>query len=313
MALEPFVIDPQRTAIAIAYRNKEMIADMVMPRVPVPTEAFEWTEYDESQYFAAPDNRIGRLSPPNQAEFSSLIRTARCVDYGLRDIVPQKDIDNSYPGYDPLNNATLQLTALNMLCRERDVAKIVFDPANHTNKVTLSGSARWSEVSTSTPDIDVLDALDQPLVRPNVAVFGETTWRYFRRHPRVVQNIFAASGPGVSGAAGNVSRQQVAEWLELDAVLVGRAWINSAKPGQAANYTKAWGKSAAFLYLNPDIAFSTQMITWGFTAQYRQLQVDTYFNQDIGSRGAQVVRNTECRIEIVSAKGASYLFAEAVD
>ena len=35
MSNAPFPIDPELTAIAIAYRNGRMIADEVLPRVPV--------------------------------------------------------------------------------------------------------------------------------------------------------------------------------------------------------------------------------------------------------------------------------------
>src|SRR5487761_2712532 len=58
-----FPINPELTAIAIAFKNPEsqLIADLVLPRIPV-AKKFTYTVYDESQGFTVPDTKIGRRS-----------------------------------------------------------------------------------------------------------------------------------------------------------------------------------------------------------------------------------------------------------
>ena len=55
MAIRPFPIDPKLTAIAIAYRNPDvvLIADSVLPRTPTSQE-FKWLEYDRRKASPSP-------------------------------------------------------------------------------------------------------------------------------------------------------------------------------------------------------------------------------------------------------------------
>lgn len=71
MSKAPFPIDAHLTAIAIAYRNSSMIADEVLPRVPVGKAEFKWWEYDLGQGFTVPNTNVGRTSQPNQVEFNA--------------------------------------------------------------------------------------------------------------------------------------------------------------------------------------------------------------------------------------------------
>ncbi|MGV8796604.1 hypothetical protein ACV373_31930, partial [Pseudomonas aeruginosa] len=60
MSNAPFPIDPELTAIAIAYRNGRMIADEVLPRVPVGKQEFKFWKYDLAQGFTVPETLVGR-------------------------------------------------------------------------------------------------------------------------------------------------------------------------------------------------------------------------------------------------------------
>jgi len=130
----PFVIDPHRTAIAIAYRNRRLIADAVMPRVPVSKEEFTYLKHTFGEDFTLPNTNVGRRSAPNQASFSSTEATDRTHDYGLDDPVPMADIENAPENYDPLARSTESLTNLILLDREVRAANLMFDDANYTNK-----------------------------------------------------------------------------------------------------------------------------------------------------------------------------------
>ncbi|UVH84375.1 hypothetical protein NW342_22030 [Pseudomonas aeruginosa] len=76
MSNAPFPIDPELTAIAIAYRNGRMIADEVLPRVPVGKQEFKYWKYDLAQGFTVPETLVGRKSKPNEVEFSATDESA---------------------------------------------------------------------------------------------------------------------------------------------------------------------------------------------------------------------------------------------
>ena len=308
MAIRPFPIDPKLTAIAIAYRNPDvvLIADSVLPRTPTSQE-FKWLEYDLAQGFTVPDTRVGRKSVPNEVEFKAEERTDKVEDHGLDDIVPNEDVEADNQGVDPLGNATAYLTNLVNLGREQRVASKVFNPASFSanNQATLSGTSQWSHESAD-PVAAIGDALDSPIIRPNIAVFGQQTWTKLRRNVKIVQAI-----KGTAQGAGMVSRQEFAEFFELQEVLVGAGFVNQAKKGQAATMSRVWGKHAAFLYR--DRAAGPQAgVTYGFTAAWGNKIAGSIDEPKIGLTGSQRVRSGERVKEVICARDLGYFFQNAV-
>lgn len=308
-ATKPFPVDPKLTAIAIAYRNPDvsLIADDVLPRTPV-AEEFKYLTYDKGQGFTVPDTRVGRKSMPNEVEFNATEVTDRVLDYGLDDIVPNRDLEVDNQGIDPLGIAVSFLTNLVNLDREQRVANLVFANASYasTNRATLSGTSQWTDKTNSDPIKAITDALDVPVMRPNIAVFGQQTWTALRRHPLLVQAV-----NGTAQNAGMITRQQFIDLFELQELYVGAGFVNSAKKGQALSLSRCWGKHAALLYRDR-AAGPQQGATFGFTAAFGGRISGTIDEPKIGLTGAVRVRVGERLKELVTANDLGYFFENAV-
>lgn len=308
----PFPVNPELTAVALAYRNPSLIADMVLPRVPTPKDAFKYYKFDKDAAFTVPDTKMGRKSEANVVEFGGTEVTDSTLDYGLKDIVPLQDLRNAEgTPLDPLANATANTTRLIQLDREVRVAGVVFATANYgaNNRVTLAGSSQWSD-STSNPVSAILNALDVMIMRANKLVLGQAVWTMLRQHPKVVEAV-KATGAG-SNAVGMVSREQVAALFELEEVIVGQAFVNSAKRGAAASYARCWGKHASLIYQEP-VTTTESATTFGFTAESGGgLRVRDWFDDKIGTDGAQIVQVVDTVKEVLPANDLGYLFANAV-
>lgn len=312
MAKAPFVVTPQLCAVAVAYRNNKMIADDVLPRVPVSAQAFKYSKYPIGDFMTAIDTKVGRKSAPNQVEFSATEVTDSTVDQGLDDAVPQADIDNAaaMPGMpDPLMRAAAGITELVVLQREVRAAALVFDSNQYgaSNKVTLSGTGQWSDFANSDPLSVILTAFDSMVMRPNIAVLGRATWTKLMTHPKICKAIF-----GNNTDAGIVNRRALADLLELDEIFVGEGWINTAKKGQPASMSRVWGKHAAFLVRNQSADTAGGQVTFGFTAQWGSRVGGTIEDSDIGIRGGQRVRVGESVKELVTANDLGYMVVNAV-
>lgn len=309
-AIRPFPIDPKLSAIAIAYRNPDMtlIADDVLPRTPVSQE-FKYLRYDLAQGFTVPDTKVGRKSAPNEVDFNATEVQDKVLDYGLDDIVPNEDIEADNQGVDPLGTAVMYLTNLVMLAREVRVAATVFNPASFAggNQATLSGASQWSDALNSDPVAAISDALDIPVMRPNIGVLGQATWTKVRRHPKIVQAI-----RNTDQGAGMVTRQEFAEFFELQALYIGAGFVNSAKKGQATSLSRVWGKHAAFIYR--DRAAGPQAgTTFGFTAEWGNKIAGVLDEEKTGLTGSQRVRVGERVKELVTATDLGYFFQNAVN
>jgi uncharacterized protein (DUF697 family) len=309
MATRPFPVNPVLTAIAIAYRNPDiaLIGDDVLPRTPVSAQDFKYLRYGLADGFTIPDTKVNRKSTPTEVDFAATEVIDKVVDYGLDDIIPNEDIEADNLGIDPKGTAVAYLTNLVTLDREKRVAGLVFNPATYSAglSITLSGDSQWSDAD-SDPIAAIFDALDIPVMRPNIAIFGQQTWTKARRHPKIVQAV-----KGTAQGAGIVSRQEFAELFELQQLLVGAGFANTAKKGQTAALSRVWGKHAAFIYR--DRAAGPQAgVTFGFTAAWGGKIAGDIDEPKLGLTGSVRVRSGERVKEVVCAPDLGYYFQNAV-
>lgn len=322
MAIQaPFTYSAELTAIALAYRNQRMVADMVLPRVPVGAPSFKWSKHTLGDSYTIPKTKVGRKSRPMEVDWSATEQTASVEDYALDDAIPNSDIEvarSQLSVYgrqpiDPRESSVMVLTDLIELAREKRVADIVFNAsayASTTNKSTLSGTTQWSHAS-SDPINAILTAMDGMLIRPNKAVMGQEVWTKLRQHAKVVAAVAPMGGNAATG--GVAMREAVAELLELDEIIIGASRINTAVMGQTPTLSRVWGKHCVLFYQAPVIASVTGTLTYGFTGQFGERISGTIANDpDIGMRGGERVRVGESVKELLASADAGYMFIDAV-
>lgn len=318
MPQAPFQIDPHLTGIHIAYkpREGEFLADIIAPRRMVNAELFEVDFLGTHEMFELHDDRVGRLSKPNEITFSSTRKQYSTEDHGLDSPIPQKDLDNHQVGPTPEAIATEGLATAIMLNREVRVAKAVEDVNNHKteNVETLSGTSQWSDYTNANPMDAILSALDTPLIRPDVAGTSTRAWRIIRQHPKVVEYV-KGTGAG-SDAQGMISRSQFAEALELSQFLVGQARGKGLpKNISAADTTppRLWGDHFWMLCADPLAQLlNMNRPTFLLTAQFGTKTAGRIPDPDMGLDGGYRVRAGEKVKEVVISKECSYLFRNVV-
>jgi hypothetical protein len=313
----PFPVQQQLTSIALAYRNANYIADEVLPRTPVPSREFKWQQFERDELFTVPETQVGRKGEPNEVQFSGTEVASFVQDYGLDDVVPNVDIESAPPGYDPIGRAVEGIAELVALDRERRTANIVTALATYptANRTTLTGTGQWSDFANSDPYTAMMTAFDGMLMRPNTLVMGRRVYSRLRVHPRIT----AALAPSANGnsattsAAGRpATAQALAELLEVDRVIIGESWVNTAKPGQTASMQRVWGNHVAALHLNPAASIRGNAITFGFTAEWGGRVAGSMPEPKTGLRGAQRVRAGESLRELVVASDVGFLWRDAV-
>jgi hypothetical protein len=322
MTTRPFNVDPVLTAIAVGYRNPaaSYIADQVLPRVPVSAEKFKWTEYPLEESFNVPDARVGRTGRVQQLEFGGTEKTSAVEDFGLDSPIPNTDIDaaaearaRKVSSFDPEGRATMMLTDTLVNVREVRAAGIVFNAANYAagRKTTLGGASQFSDYAGSDPLGVIKTGMESTLVmRPNTVVLGRAVWSKISSHPDVVNAV-----KGNLTSSGMITLEQFKELLAgegVQNVVVGDSWFNTAKPGQAVNLTRAWGKHIALLHINPIATPEGGGITFGMTAQYGSRIAGRIVDEDVGLQGGVRIRSGERVKELIVAKDVGYFIQDAV-
>ena len=302
----PFPVDTARTAIAIGYRNTELIADQVLPYETVPAEKFSYLKHKFADGFTIPDTKVGRKSDPNQVSFSAENLTAQVEAYGLEDFVPQSDIDNAPAPYSPVDRSVMGIIDLITLDREVRVANLVMTPGNYTtNKKAMTNNERFGTTNTGLDPYEVIaEAINAMLIKPNKSVMGAKLWNYLRKSESLTEAYF---GNASSGKV--LKKQEFCELFELNELLVGRSFVNTAKKGQAVSLANAW--TTNLLLMNQNTA-STNSGTFGFTARYGNRIAATEQVSKRGLTGGVEIWAGEFVKELICSEPHGYLISNCI-
>ncbi|WGE83715.1 phage capsid protein [Actinobacillus equuli] len=307
MSKANFPTDPALTAIAIAYRNRRMIADEVLPRTPVAKQEFTYLHYNLGDGFTVPNSRVGRTSRPNQVEFGATQLTSSTEDFALDAPVPLADIANKPTNYNPKGRATEQTTNLIELGREVRTANLVFNKKSYANGLTktLSGNNQWSH-DDSKPIADLLSALDTPVMRPNIMVLGQKAATALRTNKSIIKAY-----NGSLGDEGLVPLEYLKELFELEDIYVGQALINTVNQAKKAVLQQAWGNHCALIYRDR-LADTNGGTTFGLTAQFGSREVRDIFDENMGMRGGYNVRVGESVKELITAPDLGFFLENVI-
>ena len=95
--------------------------------------------------------------------------------------------------------------------------------------------------------------------RPNRIVMGLDAWRSARRSTDIRNYIY-----GTNNGGGFASRQAFADLFEIDSLLIGGAFKDTANAAQAESLSKVWGDSVLALYVpnNPTVEEPSYMYSF---------------------------------------------------
>lgn len=303
-------IDANLTNFSLKYRNEQMIWPLVLPVVKVNKRSDKYNIYNKADSFKLADDKIGPKSLPNEVDWGVSSGSYSVEDHALGDWLPQESIDNADNPVSPEVDTVDFINLLLDIAQEKRVADLVFAAANYPsgNKTTLSGTAQWGG-SADDPIGDLIAAVETCFVRANTLVLGAEVWMKLRKLPELLDAVKGSTryqgSPGGLATAG-----ELAGLLEVDNVLVGRSRYISTKEGQAATYTRLWGKHVAALYVDKTPGINS--ITFGVTFSEMLRQVQRDFDQKRGVRGAHYFKGAWNSDEVLVASDLGYFIENAV-
>ncbi|MGY3406108.1 hypothetical protein ACVWZV_002221 [Bradyrhizobium sp. GM5.1] len=263
------VVDPVLSNISIGYQNDAYIAEQVFPSLPVALQSGKHFMYDKGMFTNTP-NRRAAGSPSNEVDIkvtSGLTYFAE--DHALKQFVPDEDVKNAPAGIDPMVDATENVTEMNFVAREVELAGIVTSTANLTQNTTLSGTSRFDDYSNSDPFATIETGMQTVhaavFQRPNTVIMGKQVWDKLKFHPAFLERIKYTQ-------RGQITPDLLAALLEVDRVLIGAAGKQTANEAQTNATSYIWGKDMVLAFINPRIGQKTISLGLNYTWQQRQVE-----------------------------------------
>lgn len=304
---EARVVDPILTEIARGYRSpKAAAADALFPIVQVSQRAGKIIAFGLEDF-----RLISSAYAPGAAAKRVQVGYASgdyaLTDFRLEAVTPYILAEEAaaVPGIDLIAASVRKVQNAMALERERAAAVLATTAGNYgtNNKDTLSGTAQWSDPSSS-PAAAIAAAREairsQTGEYPNTLVVSPKVRSALSVHPKLLDRISTSSDRTPLNLA------QLAALLEVDRVVVGEAIYHD---GSA--FVDVWGKDAVLAYTTPASLQEMGSPSYGYTYQlagrpmveegYKDRQHDSYVNPV-----------TDARKAVIAASTAGFLFKAAV-
>ncbi len=259
------VIDPILSTVAQGYKNNEMVGGALFPNVSVGQRAGKIIQFNKDAFMAydtarSPGAAVKRLS----IGFGS--QPYAINDHALAAIVPRElqEEAEAVPGINLASASIYTVQNAMQLRLEVEQAALATTAANFSasNKVTLSGTSQWSDLTSGVSDpINNIETAKDAIraatgKRPNVIVMGPTVIKMLRQHPKIIDRI-KYTGRDVP------TTELLAALFGVQKVVVGDA-ISATDLGV---FSDVWGKFVVVAYTELSGLASMGTPTFGYTYQ----------------------------------------------
>lgn len=238
-------VDTAISSAAIAYRNQRYIAPEIAPVVPVEKETDVYYIFDKAEWFrdvADTDRRPGTRAPRGGY-------TTSTGSYTLKEIaqahtIPDRIAAQADDVIDIYTRGAAWCAEMVMLRRERHTATTIMVTGVWGTDNT--SATDWDDFSNGDPANDVNTALrtvqEATGFRPNTMLIGQIVFDALVIHPDALDR-FKHTQTGI------LTEEQVAQWLGVERLLVGRATRNTAAEGAAVTMSPIFDDDALLVYV----------------------------------------------------------------
>ena len=303
--------DSALTNLSVQYRNEGFIGTQLLPIVMVAKASGIYYKYSKRDRLAAPEDSVMQRSMPNEITENRTIGNYNTSGYALMDFVSENTLKNQDAPLDEMVDLIAAVNDAMDLREEKRCATVLTTAANFAgNTTTLSGTSQWSDYTSgvSNPIADIELARDACWSGPGntklVGYCGLAVYNILRHHPKV-----EAAFKHTDGLKG-VNRQQLAEYFELDDILVSKAWEDTANEGQNPSYSRMWGKFFGVVRVaeNPGI----RSAGFGYTFRHGERKTTEWYDPKPGTEGGYYGKVGVEEGHVVVAPDTGFLIVNAV-
>lgn len=298
--------------LSVAYQNDVYIGERLMPPINVNGRlSASYYSYSKRDQLGYPDDTMADRANANELSRTRTLQSISLTPRALREYVDELTLNNPEQPLNELVEATANTLEGILFRREKRIAAVVGAAASFGANTTALAAADRFDVGTGDPIGTILGL--QPNIwggRGGVKRIGFTShavWNAMRQHASV-KDILKAQGNGTATA----TTQMLANWLELDELLVGKAWEDTANEGQAAGtYARIWPD--VFGVIQVPTSASVRGAFFGATFQDRAApESDVTYAPERGTDGGWYARSKISDAHAVVAADAGWLLTSVI-
>jgi len=302
-------VDASLSTLSIRFQNEDYIGTGIMPIAVVAKQSDKYSVYNDRDYLAYPNADIGPQGQVQQLSTNiSQSNSFYCAGKALEEYVDMDNISNADAPLDLLGNANYKANDGLEWNREKDIAAILTATGNYgTNYNTLGAGSEWDSVGGGSPVKDIQDAVGSCLGGPGptqlVGWCGFNVYKVLARHPEV-RDLYKYTGSGLA------SPMLLAGIFGLDKLLVGKAWQDTANPGQTIGLDRIWGEY--FGVARVSNVPKKDNYSFGFCFDWEGKQTQLTYDQRKSRRGGYYVKVSDAWQPKVVASRAGFLITNCL-
>jgi hypothetical protein len=236
--------DPVLSQIAVDFKNRDYIADQVLTQVNVPLMFGRYLVWDQGVTFKNPHTAYQADGSPGMLELKATQSSFSLEPKAIAAYVDELEVSQA-PQAQVRSMKVAKLVNVLQLDLEMKVAAQLTSTTVMTNTAALSGTSQWSDFVNSDPISAILTQADALPKRPNTFIAGRDVISKLRTHTKILTAIQYTQRGGIAPL------EALAALFEVDRILVGDAFKDTANEGQTPTKSRIWGKNAILAYIDP--------------------------------------------------------------
>ncbi len=303
------VIDPILTNVARGYQNADMVGQVLFPTVDVDQRGGKVIEFRKEDFYLYATGRTPGANT-KRVQYGYDGSSYSLDQHALEGVVPFEIMQeaNAVPGIDMARVAIMKTQNIIALRNEKAQADIARTAASYaaSNKVTLSGTSQWSDLTTGVSDpsanIETAKEAIRAAVgrRGNTVVLSAAAFSKVQQHPKILDRIKYTGRD-------SVTVEMLAQLWNVRRVVIGDAVYST----DAGVMTDIWGKDVVVAYTDVGSLRDMGLPSYGYTYRLRGYPIVEVPYQDRNAK-SWVYPVTDELKPVMAGASAGYLITNAV-
>lgn len=302
-------VDKALSNISIAYRNTDLIADMISPLVPVVHDTDKYFVYSKDNLRLEESFRANK-AVAREVDWNLSTATYALEKHALKHLITDDDRANADEAINLEIDATEMLTDKILLRREKSVIDLIHTTANWSNVTSLTSTYAWNADTTLSNPIKFVDSACSVILagtgkRANTMVINDSTFRAAKEHVSIIDRVKYTS-------MDSVTEDILAKLFNIGKVYVSRAIINTQDEGASVGSVGFMMTDCAWIgYVEPTPGLKKPSALYTMVQSENGMKAKVKKWRDEEREGDYIEVGTKYNAKIV-ASDCAYIIANTV-